>query len=39
MIKIISYGLKQNFSLEKISSIADISIEEVELYIKENHLN
>ncbi len=39
MIKIISYGLKQNFSLEEISSIADISIEEVEQYIKENHLN
>lgn len=39
MIKIISYGLKQNFSLEEISSIADISIEEVEQYIKENNLN
>ncbi len=39
MIKIISYGLKQNFSLEEISSIAEISVEEVEQYIKENCLN
>ena len=39
MIKIISYGLKQNFSLEEISSIAEISAEEVEQYIKENCLN
>jgi len=38
-IKIVSNCLKQNFSLEEISSIADISIEEVEQYIKENHLN
>ena len=39
MIKIISYGLKQNFSLEEISSIAEISVDEVEQYIKENCLN
>lgn len=39
MIKIISYGLKQNFSLKEISSIAEISVEEVEQYIKENCLN
>ena len=39
MIKIISYGLKQNFSLEEIASFAEISVEEVEQYIKENCLN
>ena len=39
IIKIISYGLKQNLSLEEIASIADISVEEVEQYIKENCLN
>ena len=37
--KIISYGLKQNLSLDKIESIAEISVEEVEQYIKENCLN
>ena len=39
MIKIISYGLKQNLSLEEISSFAEISVEEVKQCIKENHLN
>lgn len=39
IIKIISYGLKQNLSLDKIASIAEISVDEVEQYIKENHLN
>ena len=39
IIKIISYGLKQNFSLDKIASFAEISVEEVEQYIKENCLN
>ena len=37
--KIISYGLKQNLSLEEIASFAEISVEEVEQYIKENCLN
>lgn len=39
IIKIISYGLKQNLSLEIIASLAEISVEEVEQYIKDNHLN
>ena len=39
IIKIISYGLKQNLSLDEIASIADISVEEVKQCIKENHLN
>ena len=39
MIKIISYGLKQNLSLEEIASFTEISVEEVEQYIKENCLN
>ena len=39
IIKIISYGLKQNLSLEEIASFAEISVEEVEQYIKENYLN
>jgi predicted transposase YdaD len=39
IIKIISYGLKQNLSLDEIASIADISVEEVEQYINENCLN
>lgn len=39
IIKIISYGLKQNLSLDEIASIAEISVEEVEQYIKENGLN
>ena len=39
IIKIISYGLKQNLSLEEIASFAEISVEEVEQYIKENCLN
>lgn len=39
IIKIISYGLKQNLSLDEIASIAEISVEEVEQYIKENCLN
>ena len=36
IIKIISYGLKQNLSLDQI---AEILVEEVKQYIKENHLN
>ena len=39
IIKIISYGLKQNLSLDKIASIAEISVEEVKQYIKDNHLD
>lgn len=39
MIKIISYGLKQNLSLEEIASFAEISVEEVKQCIKENQLN
>ena len=39
IIKIISYGLKQNLSLDEIASIAEISVEEVEQSIKENCLN
>lgn len=39
IIKIISYGLKQNLSLEEITSFTEISVEEVEQYIKENCLN
>ena len=39
LIKIISYGLKQNLSLEEIASFAEISVEEVEQYINENCLN
>lgn len=38
-IKIISYGLKQNQALEDIASLAEISVEEVKQYIKDNHLN
>lgn len=37
-IKIISNGLKQNLSLDMIASIADVSVEEVKQYIKDNHL-
>lgn len=38
-IKIISYGLKQNQSLEEIASFAEISVEEVKQYIKDYHLD
>lgn len=38
-IKIISNGLKQNQSLEDIASLVEISVEEVEQYIKDNHLD
>lgn len=38
-IKIISYGLKQNQPLEEIASFAEISVEEVKQYIKDNHLD
>lgn len=38
-IEIISNCLKQNLSLEKIASIAVISVEEVKQYIKDNHLD
>ena len=38
-IEIISNGLKKSLSLEMIASIAGISVEEVEQYIKDNHLD
>ena len=38
-IEIISNCLNQNLSLEMIASIAGISIEKVEQYIKDNRLN
>ena len=38
MIKIISYGLKQNWPLEDIAYLVEISVEEVKQYIKDNHL-
>ena len=38
-IKIISNGLKHNLSLEDIASLAEISVEEVKQYIKDNHLD
>lgn len=38
-IEIISNCLNQNLSLEMIASIAGISIEKVEQYIKDNHLD
>lgn len=38
-IKIISYGLKQNQILEDIAALAEISVEEVKQYIKDNHLD
>ena len=37
--KIISNGLKHNLSLEDIASLAEISVEEVKQYIKDNHLD
>lgn len=38
-IEIISNCLNQNLSLEMIASIAEISVEEVKQYIKDNHLD
>lgn len=38
-IEIISNGFKNNLSLEIIASMAGISVEEVEQYIKDNHLD
>ena len=38
-IKIVSNCLKQNLSLEEISSFVEISVEKVKQCIKENHLN
>ena len=38
-IKIISYGLKQNWPLEDIASLVEISVEEVKQVIKDNHLD
>ena len=38
-IEIISNGLKKNLSLEDIASLAEISVEEVKQYIKDNHLD
>ena len=37
-IKIISYGLKQNWLLEDIASLVEISVEKVKQVIKDNHL-
>lgn len=37
-IKIISYGLKQNWPLKDIASLVEISVEEVKQVIKDNHL-
>jgi predicted transposase YdaD len=39
LIKTISNGLKQNLSLDMIASLAEISVEEVKQYIKDNHLD
>lgn len=38
MIKIISYGLKQNWPLEDIDYLVESSVEEVKQVIKDNHL-
>lgn len=38
-IEIISNGFKNNLSLDMIASIADVSVEEVKQYIKDNHLD
>lgn len=38
LIKTISNGLKQNLSLEDIASLTEISVEEVQQVIKDNHL-
>lgn len=37
-IKIMSYGLKQNWPLEDIASLVEISVEEVKQVIKDKHL-
>jgi hypothetical protein len=39
MIKIISYGLKQNWPLEDIAYLVESSVEEVKQVIKDNHLD
>lgn len=38
IIKIISNGLKQNWPLEDIASLVEISVKEVKQVIKDNHL-
>lgn len=38
-IKIISYGLKQNWPLEDIAYLVESSVEEVKQVIKDNHLD
>jgi predicted transposase YdaD len=38
-IEIISNGLKLDLSLEVTASMADVSVEEVKQYIKDNHLD
>lgn len=38
-IEIISNGFKNNLSLEVTASIADVSVEKVKQYIKDNHLD
>lgn len=39
MIKIISYGLKQNWLLEDLAYLVESSVEEVKQVIKDNHLD
>lgn len=38
MIKIISYGLKQNWPLEDLAYLVESSVDEVKQVIKDNHL-
>lgn len=39
MIKIISYGLKQNWPLEDLAYLVESSVDEVKQVIKDNHLD
>ena len=39
MIKIISYGLKQNWPLEDLAYLVKSSVDEVKQVIKDNHLD
>lgn len=39
MIKIISYGLKQNRPLEDLAYLVESSVDEVKQVIKDNHLD
>lgn len=38
-IKIISYGLKQNWPLEDLAYLVESSVDEVKQVIKDNHLD